>query len=45
MKNIINIFKRSKQLKLPGILSDIDGVVYRGGQAIPGSEEVIRSIY
>ena len=37
--------KRFRILNLPGILSDIDGVVYRGGEAIPGSANVIRSIY
>ena len=34
-----------RPLALPGILSDIDGVVYRGGEAIAGSDKVIRSIY
>lgn len=34
-----------KKLKrIPAILSDIDGVVYRGGSRIGGSDKVLRSV-
>ena len=31
-------------LKLPGILSDIDGVVHRGYKVIPGSDRAIKTL-
>ena len=38
-------YKRFSRLQLPGILSDIDGVVYRGAFPIKGSDRVIKSIF
>jgi ribonucleotide monophosphatase NagD (HAD superfamily) len=33
-----------KLRRLPGILSDIDGVIYRGGKRIDGAERVLNSV-
>ena len=44
INKLTNINRRFGTFNLPGILSDIDGVVYRGSEAIPGSANVIKSI-
>ncbi|CDW83976.1 had-superfamily subfamily iia cecr5 containing protein [Stylonychia lemnae] len=36
---------QSQKIKLPGILTDIDGVVYRGGHEIGNSRFVIKTIF
>jgi ribonucleotide monophosphatase NagD (HAD superfamily) len=38
------INKKQKPIKLPGILSDIDGVLKRGSDEIGGSGKVIKSL-
>ena len=43
-KKVTSCRRFSTRLKVPGILSDIDGVVRRGGTKIPGSAEVVKSV-
>lgn len=33
-----------KLIKLPGVLSDIDGVIYRGSKSIHGSDIALRAL-
>jgi ribonucleotide monophosphatase NagD (HAD superfamily) len=44
--NMYKYLKRSfsKKPRVPGILSDIDGVVYRGGHEIGNSRKVIKTL-
>ena len=41
---MIKFVKRSFSIKLPAIISDIDGVMLRGGKKINGSDIVVKSI-
>ena len=41
LMKIARDFSSSGKLRLPAIISDIDGVIQRGGKRIQGSSEVI----
>jgi ribonucleotide monophosphatase NagD (HAD superfamily) len=44
MKKFARVFSTSSKPRLPAILSDIDGVVCRGGHEIGNSKRVIRAL-
>jgi len=45
VQTVMNKLASRTGVKMPGIISDVDGVVYRGGKALGNAAEVIRDIY